>query len=148
MAFNAGTLGRALWPELGGVGVLILAHITARAVDGALAWDKPFRRVSDYVHVAALGGAGYMIGANRGGETAKAIFYADSGLVGTSLGDLLYDAIMGPAVARSRGRRTAEGIVGNQKVLATRRAAVARTSKYAATEYIGPGPVPGKEILA
>lgn len=147
MAFNANTLGKALWPEVGGVGVLIMAHLVARAVDGAMAWDKPFVRASDWVHVAALGGAGYYMGANKGGGTASAIFYADAGLLGTSFGDWLYATIVGPAVSRSHGRRTAEGIIsqGNRgaRVLATRQSA----SKLA-TEYVGPGPIPGREILA
>ena len=149
MAFKMDTLWNALWPEIGGVGVLIGSHIIAVAVDASMVWDKPFRNVNDWVHVAVVLGGGYMMGSNKGGDTTKAVFYADVGLLGQDLGQILYDKLVSPSVARSRGRRTAEGYIseGNRsaQVLAARRAAARRN---VATDYVGPGPTPGKTILA
>ena len=141
MAFKMDTLTQALWPEIGGVAVLIGAHIIAVAVDASMAWDKPFRNVNDWVHVAVVAGGGYMMGSNKGGDTTKAVFYADVGLLGQDLGEILYNKLVGPPVARSHARKSAEQILAQNR-------SRTRSNRNAATDYIGPGPVPGKAILA
>jgi len=109
--FKLSTVGPMIWPEFAGIGTLILGHLVARAIDGAYGWEKAFRRSSDYVHVLALGGAGYCMATDRAPDMSKGIFYADAGLLGSTLGDLLYEKTMGRSVAHVRARKGAEAIL-------------------------------------
>lgn len=107
-AFKAERVGAMIWPEVAGVATLCTGHVVARAVDGAFALEKPFRRFSDWVHVVALGAAAYFVATERAPELSKAVFYADMGLLGSSFGDWIYNAAIGKRVAQVRARKLAE----------------------------------------
>lgn len=107
-AFKAERVGAMIWPEVAGVAALCTGHVVARAVDGAFALERPFRRFSDWVHVVALGTAAYFVATERAPELSKAVFYADMGLLGSSFGDWIYNAAIGKRVAQVRARKLAE----------------------------------------
>jgi len=61
---------------------------------------------ADWAHIAAIGGAGYMIATGRSVDTAKAILYADSGLLASTFGDMIYASAVGkrrPSARRLSG---------------------------------------------
>lgn len=99
-----------IFPEAIGIGGLIVGHLVIRAVDAAYGLDKSFRRVSDYGHLAVLLGSGYCAATGRAADLSKAIFYADSGLVASSFGDLLYERTVGKKVKQITLRKKAEEI--------------------------------------
>lgn len=107
-AFAVRRVGQAVWPEVAALGVLALGHIVGRAVDGAMAWNRPFRRVSDWAHVGVLGGTLYCLGTNRAPDISKAVLYGNSMLLVTAGGDWLYQKTVGPAIAKTRAVRLAE----------------------------------------
>ena len=114
-AFKAEKIGAMIWPEVAGVVALCTGHVVARAVDGAFALERPFRRFSDWVHVVALGTAGYCVATERAPDLSKAIFYADMGLLGSSFGDWIYGAAIGKRVAQVRARKLAERQIAAQQ---------------------------------
>jgi hypothetical protein len=97
-----------IWPEAAGVLLLCAGHVIARGLDAAWALDRPFKRISDWAHVFALGGSAYCIATDRAADTMKAVFYGDMALLGTSFGDWVYKSAVGKKVAAVRARRLAE----------------------------------------
>ncbi|MBW2675790.1 MAG: hypothetical protein JRD89_20685, partial [Deltaproteobacteria bacterium] len=86
-----------------------------RGIDAAFALDRPFRRVSDWGHVAVLGTTAYCVATDRAPDVSKAMFYANMGLLGTSFGDWLYQQAVGAKVAQIRATKIAERITAGTK---------------------------------
>jgi hypothetical protein len=89
-------------PEVAVAGVVV-GHIIARIVDAKLGWNRPFRRVSDWAHVGILLGSAYFVATDRAPEMSSAVFFANSGIVASILGDQAYER-WAPSITTRRPR--------------------------------------------
>lgn len=103
-AFDAAKVGAMVWPEIGGIALLILSHLGARFVDGSLGWAKPFRRSTDYVHGAGVLIPAYLVATDRSPDMAKAIAFAEAGILGGAAGNIAYGKTIGKVATRIRSR--------------------------------------------
>ncbi len=112
-AFRMARVGELVHPEGLVLGGLAAGHLLARSMDMAFNLTKPFRRVSDWIHVLALGGSAWLYARAVAPEITKTVFIGDSMLVVTSLGDLIFERTAGPkvrALGKARAReKIAEG---------------------------------------
>lgn len=106
-AFAMKRVTEAVWPEILALFGLAGLHLLARTADGWMAWNRPFRRASDWTHVGVLGVAGYCLGTNRAPDVLKAVIYGDSMLLATAAGDWAYEKTVGPSIARVKAQKLA-----------------------------------------
>lgn len=113
--FQMSRMKDLLWPEVLGIGVLIAGHIAFRTLDAKMGWSKPFRRSSDYFHVAALGGGAFAYGKDMAPGLTRGIVLGDVALLGSSLGDVAYEKLSTGIRPKARvtPRSTAEILAGN-----------------------------------
>lgn len=118
-AFDAAKVGAMVWPEIGGIALLILSHLGARFVDGSFGLEKPFRRSTDYVHGAGILLPAYLVATDRSPDMAKAIAFAEVGILGGAAGTIAYDATVGTKVEQIKVRKLAEkAIKEHQRITA------------------------------
>lgn len=120
MAFDAGKVGSALWPEAGGVLAFILAKLGARYIDETYALTGIFRRTSDFVEAAALAIPGYLIATgSKATNEAKAVLYTEIGFLGQRLGDAGYDrfAVTKSVKSRRLGNKGVNVLSEAEKIL-------------------------------
>lgn len=118
LPFRAERLGELLMPEGPTLLALAAGHLIARSIDAAANLTRPWRRFSDYAHVAALGGGAYLYARGYAPEVTKTLVVGDSMLLVTSIGDVLYERTLKPAVrkvgTRRPGRPIGQGEVARQ----------------------------------
>lgn len=91
-----------LWPEAMvalGVGA---GHVLARGADAKMGWEKAFRRIQDYLHVALLGIGVYGTGAGKAKDASLALILADLPLVSESITATVWEKIATGKTLRSR----------------------------------------------
>jgi len=113
MAASLTRVTEAIFPEILAVAAVGVLSAVGRGLDAAWGLNRPFRRVSDWLNIAVLGGSAWMIATNKAPDMAKAALYAESGLLFASLGQVLYNSAMGV----TRGPRARAKLAGGQTVV-------------------------------
>lgn len=133
--FRAERVGELLWPEVAVVGGLIATTWLLTSVDAIFGLTKPFRRLTDYGHVAALGGSAYLYATGRAPEITRTLFLTDMALVGKAVGDLAFQRIAAPTVRAIASRRQVAAGQSAAKLIAEGKGIPVGSAQRAAAPY-------------
>lgn len=100
MDFSAKEAGDSIWPEIGGVAILLAVKAGARYFKEANAltgWKNP----EYYVDAAGVGIPLYLIGTGKAVEESKAVMWAEVGVLGQRGAQYAYDRTIGKSAKRA-----------------------------------------------
>ena len=111
MDFSLEKVGKSIWPEVGAVAGFLVARMGATYIKEANAltgWKNPEYYLDGVVGAGSL----YMIGAGKAESEAKAVLWAETGLVGQRAFQKIYDSTIGKS-AKKIGRGKIKGAPRN-----------------------------------
>ena len=104
MNFSLEKVGKSIWPEVGAVAGFLVARMGATYIKEANAltgWKNP----EYYLDGIVAGGSLYMIGVDKAPNEAKAVLWAETGLVGQRAFQKIYDSTIGKSAKKiARGK--------------------------------------------
>jgi len=130
MDFSASKVGDSIWPEIGGVALLLATKMGARYFKEANALTK-WKNPEYYVDAAAVGVPLYMIGTGKAVEESKAVLWAETGMLGQRAAIYAYDRTIGKGAKRAGRTRLGNPGGGTALQQAERAKAIAQANANA-----------------